>query len=68
MSKKFRPYQCAIFKKEMLLLFPYEEMFSHIKLLTETFSYFARSLHPNIKFLICKENKRPKINPKMLKQ
>ena len=35
--KKFRPYQRAVFKKEMSLLFPYEEMYSHFKLLIETF-------------------------------
>ena len=40
--KKFRPYQCAVFKKEMFLLCPYEEMYSHFKLLIETFSYFVR--------------------------
>ena len=40
--KKFRPYQCAVFKKEMFLLCPYEEMYSHFKLLVETFSYFVR--------------------------
>ena len=40
--KKFRPYQCAVFKKEMFLLFPYEEMYSHFKLLVETFSSFVR--------------------------
>ena len=40
--KKFRPYQCAVFKKEMFLLYPYEEMYSHFKLLIETFSYFVR--------------------------
>ena len=40
--KKFRPYQCAAFKKEMFLLSPYEEMYSHFKLLIETFSYFVR--------------------------
>ena len=40
--KKFRPYQCAAFKKEMFLLCPYEEPYSHFKLLIETFSYFFR--------------------------
>ena len=40
--KKFRSYQCAAFKKEMFLLCPYEEMYSHFKLLVETFSYFVR--------------------------
>ena len=39
---KFRPYQCAVFKKEMFLLCPYDEMYSHFKLLLETFSYFVR--------------------------
>ena len=32
--KKFRPYQCAVFKKEMFLLCPYKGMYSHFKLLT----------------------------------
>ena len=41
-SKIFRSYQCAVFKKEMFLLYPYEEMYSHFKLLIETFSYFVR--------------------------
>ena len=40
--KKFRPYQCAVFKKGMFLLCQYEEMYSHFKLLIETFSYFVR--------------------------
>ena len=40
--KKFRPYQCVVFKKEMFLICPYEEMYSHLKLLMETFSYFVR--------------------------
>ena len=31
-----------VFKKEMFLLCPYEEMYSHFKLLIETLSYFAR--------------------------
>ena len=39
--KKFTPYQCA-FKKEMVVLRPYEKMYSHIKLLIKTFSYFVR--------------------------
>ena len=43
--KKFRPYQCAVFKKKIFLLCPYEEMYSHFKLLIETFSYFARYCH-----------------------
>ena len=48
--KKFRPYQCVIFKKEMFLLCPYEEMYSYYKLLIETFSYLIVS-HSNINFL-----------------
>ena len=40
--KKFRPYQYAVFKKETFFLCPYEEMYSHFKLLIETFSYFVR--------------------------
>ena len=40
--KKFRPYKCAVFKKEMFLLCPYDEMYSQFKLLVETFSYFVR--------------------------
>ena len=40
--KKFIPYQHAVFKKEMFLLSPYEEMYSHFKLLKESFSYFFR--------------------------
>ena len=39
--KKFGPYQCAVLKKEMFLC-PYEEMYSHFKLLVQTFSYFVR--------------------------
>ena len=35
--KKFTPYQCSVLKKEMVLLRPYEEMYSHIKLLIKTF-------------------------------
>ena len=27
--KKFSPYQCAVFKKEMFLLCPFQEMYSH---------------------------------------
>ena len=40
--KKFRSYQCAVFKKEMFFLCQYEEMYSHFKLLIETFTYFFR--------------------------
>ena len=40
--KKFRQYQCAVFKKEMFLLCPYKEVYSHFKLLIETFSYFVK--------------------------
>ena len=40
--KKLRPYQYAVFKKEVFLLSPYEEMYSHFKLLVQTFSYFVR--------------------------
>ena len=40
--KKFRPYERAVFKKEIFLLCPYEEMYSHFKLLVETFSYCVR--------------------------
>ena len=65
--KKFRPYQCAVFKKEMFLLCPYEEMYSHFKLLAETFLYFVRASLSNINFLISK-NKAPKTDPKMLRQ
>ena len=65
--KKFRPYQCAVFKKEMFLLCPYEEMYSHFKLLAETFLYFVRASLSNINFLTSK-NKAPKTDPKMLKQ
>ena len=40
--KKFRRYQCAVFEKEMFIFCPYEGMYSHFKLLIETFSYFFR--------------------------
>ena len=40
--KKFRRYQCAVFEKEMFIFCPYEVMYSHFKLLIETFSYFFR--------------------------
>ena len=40
--KKFRQYQCAVFKKEIFLLCAYEEMYLHLKLLIENFSYFVR--------------------------
>ena len=40
--KKFRAYQCAVFKKEMFLPCPHEQIYSHFKLLIETFSYFFR--------------------------
>ena len=39
--KNFRPYQCAVFKREMFLPCPYEEMYWHFKLLVEAFSYFV---------------------------
>ena len=40
--KKSIPCQCAVFKRKMVLLCPYEEMHSHFKLLIETFSYFVK--------------------------
>ena len=42
LSKKFGPYQCSVFKKEMFLLSQYEGMYSHFELLIETFLYFVR--------------------------
>ena len=39
--KELRPYQYAVFKKEMFSLCPTEEMDSDFKLLIETFSYFV---------------------------
>ena len=66
--KKFRPYQCAVFRKEMFLLCPYEEMYSYFKLLIETIILCQIQSHSNINFLVNKQNKAPKIDPNMLKQ
>ena len=66
--KKFRPHQCAIFKKEMFPFCSYEEMYSHFKLLVETLILCQIVSHSNINFLISRQNKAPKIDPKMLKQ
>ena len=35
----------VVFLKEIFFLCPYEEMFSHFKLLTETFPYFVRRFY-----------------------
>ena len=51
-----------------MFLCQYEEMYSHFKLLVETLILCQRVSHSNINFLISKQNKAPKIDPKMLKQ
>ena len=68
--KKFKPYQCPVFKKEMFLLCPYEEINSHFKLLVVLQLLILCQIvsHSNINFLISKQDKAPKIDPKMLKQ
>ena len=65
---KIRPYQCTDFKKKIFLLCPSEEMPPHLKLHTETFSYFVKWFYFLINVLRSKQNKTPKIDPKMLKQ
>ena len=53
--------------QEMFLLCQYEGMYSHFKLLVETLILCQIVSHSNIN-LISKQNKAPKIDPKMLKQ
>ena len=56
------------FQEKKCFLCPSEEMPSHFKLHMETFSYFVKWFYFLINFLINKQNKTPKIDPKMLKQ
>ena len=65
--KEFRPYQCQVFKKEMFFLCPYEEMYSHLTAHRNFLTLCRIMSHPNINFLINKQNKAPEIDPKMLK-
>ena len=53
--KKFKPYQRAVFKKEISILRPYQGMYSHFQLLVEMLT--------NVNFLISYQNKTPKIDP-----
>ena len=60
--KNFRPYQCALFKKEM-------SIWGNVLILHTAHRNFLILYqivsHPNINFLISKQNKAPKVDPKM---
>ena len=62
-------YQCAAFKKKMFLLF---STWGNVATLQTThgniFILCQMGLLPDINFLSSKQNRRPKIDPKMLKQ
>ena len=61
-------YECAVFKKEMFLLCPWGNV---LTLQTPHMNFLILCqivLHPNISFLISKQNKAPKNDPKMLTQ
>ena len=56
------------FQQKMFLLCQYKEMLLHFKRHMETFLLFQMGLLPNNNFLISKQNKTPKTDPKMLTQ
>ena len=61
--KNLRSYQCAVLKKKMFLLCQtLQTAHGNFLILCQIV------LHPNINFLISKQNKATKTNPKMLKQ
>ena len=61
--KHLRSYQCAILKKKMFLLC------QTLQIAHGNFLILCQMvLHPNINFLISKQNKTTKIIPKMLKR
>ena len=52
--------------QEMFLLCPYEEIYSHFKLLINFLILCQIVLHPNINFLTSKQNLTPNIYPKII--
>ena len=69
LSKQISDQEAVSEKKRRLFFFLFEEMSPLFKLHMKTFSYFYKmGLLLNIKFLSSKQNSRPNIDPKMLKQ
>ena len=66
--KRIRPYHCAVLRKEV----PPLSMFGNVLTLQTAHGNFLMLcpmvLLPNINLLISKQNKTPKIDPKMVKQ